>query len=53
MYLRRTVRRTKDGEVVYLQLAHNEWDPVAKQSRVRVLYSFGARISSIVTRSAG
>ncbi len=41
MYLRRTVRRTKDGEVVYLQLAHNEWDQVAKQSKVRVLYSFG------------
>jgi hypothetical protein len=41
MYLRRTVRRTKDGEVGYLQLAHNEWDPVAKQSKVRVLYSFG------------
>jgi len=41
MYLRRTVRRTKGGEVVYLQLAHNEWDPVAKLSRVRVLYSFG------------
>jgi hypothetical protein len=42
MYLRRTQRRTKDGSSVgYLQLAHNEWDPVAKQSRVRVLYSFG------------
>ena len=41
MYLRTTVRRTKDGEVVYLQLAHNEWDPVAKQSKVRVLDSFG------------
>src|SRR6516164_1406390 len=41
MYLRRTVRRSKDGEVGYLQLAHNEWDPVAKQSKVRVLYSFG------------
>jgi hypothetical protein len=41
MYLRRTERRTKDGRVVYLQLAHNEWDPVAKQSKVRVLYSFG------------
>ena len=36
------MRRTKDGsEVGYLQLAHNEWDPVAKQSEVRVLYSFG------------
>jgi len=41
MYLRRTVRRSKDGEVGYLQLAHNEWDPVAKQSKVRVFYSFG------------
>jgi hypothetical protein len=41
MYLRRTVRRTKDGEVGYLQLAHNEWDPAVKQSKVRVLYSFG------------
>lgn len=25
----------------YLQLAHNEWDPAAKTSRTRVLYSFG------------
>jgi len=41
MYLRRTVRRSKDGEVAYLQLAHNEWDPAAKQSKVRVLYTFG------------
>ena len=41
MYLRRTERRTKDGTVGYLQLAHNEWDPVSKQSKVRVLYSFG------------
>lgn len=41
MYLRRTERRTKNGSVGYLQLAHNEWDPVAKQSKVRVLYSFG------------
>jgi hypothetical protein len=39
--LRRTERRTKDGSVAYLQLAHNEWDSVAKQSKVRVLYSFG------------
>ncbi len=42
MYLRRTERRTKDGRAVgYLQLAHNVWDPVSKQSRVRSLYSFG------------
>ena len=41
MYLRRTVRRTRDGEVGYLQLAHNEWDPVVKQSKVKVIYNFG------------
>ena len=41
MYLRRTERRAKDGSVGYLQLAHNEWDPVAKHSKVRVLYNFG------------
>ena len=41
MYLRRTERRTKDGSGGYLQLAHNEWDPVAKHSKVRVLYNFG------------
>ena len=41
MYLRRTERRTKDGAVGYLQLAHNEWDPASKQSKVRVLYNFG------------
>jgi hypothetical protein len=42
MYLRRTQRRTKDGgSVGYLQLAHNVWDPASKQSRVRVLHSFG------------
>jgi hypothetical protein len=27
--------------VTYLQLAHNEWDPVAKTSRTKVLYSLG------------
>ena len=41
MYLRRTVRRKKHGEVGYLRLEHNEWDPVAKQSKVRVIYNFG------------
>jgi len=41
MYLRRTERRTKDRSVAYRQLAQNEWDPVTKQSKVRVLYSFG------------
>jgi len=42
MYLRRTVRKRKDGsEVGYLQLAHNEWDALAGHSVVRVLHSFG------------
>jgi hypothetical protein len=42
MYLGRTERRTKNGgSVGYLALAHNVWDPVSKQSRVRSLYSFG------------
>ena len=42
MYLRTTTRRAADGTLVrYLQLAHNEWDPAAHRSRVRVLYHFG------------
>ena len=42
MYLRSTPRRNKDGsEVRYLQLAHNVWDPVAKRSKVQVIYNFG------------
>src|SRR5665811_1609656 len=42
MYLRTTTRRAADGTTVrYLQLAHNEWDPAARRSKVRVLYHFG------------
>ncbi len=42
MYLRRTQRRTKNGGAVgYLQLAHNVWDRASRQSRVRVIHSFG------------
>src|SRR6266576_1407742 len=42
MYVRSTPRRNKDGsEVRYLQLAHNVWDPVAKRSKVQVIYNFG------------
>jgi hypothetical protein len=37
-----STRKTRDGQTIrYLQLAHNEWDPVAKVSKTRVLYSFG------------
>lgn len=42
MFVRSTTRRNRDGaKVTYLQLAHNEWDPVAKTSRTKVLYSLG------------
>lgn len=42
MYLRRVCRKNKDGsEVAYLQLAHNEWDPVTKYAKAKVIYSFG------------
>jgi len=37
-----STRRNRDGsKVSYLQLAHNDWDPVAKTARTKVLYSFG------------
>lgn len=42
MFVRTSSRRNKDGTLVrYLQLAHNEWDPAAKTSRMKVLYNFG------------
>jgi hypothetical protein len=42
VYVKRSTRKTAGGETVgYLQLAHNEWDPTAKVSRTKVLYSFG------------
>src|SRR3972149_11290166 len=42
MYLRTIRRRNKDGsEVGYVQLAHNVWDPLKRQSRAQVIHSFG------------
>jgi len=42
MYLRRISRKNKDGSVAaYIQLAHNYWDPEAKQARAKVLWNFG------------
>ncbi len=42
MYLRTIGRRNKDGwEVRYVQLAHNEWDPVRKCAVARVVHNFG------------
>jgi len=40
--VKRSTRKMADGRSVgYLQLAHNEWDPAAKASRTKVVYSFG------------
>jgi hypothetical protein len=42
MFVRTATRRNKDGSAVrYVQLVQNEWDPVAKASRMRVVHSFG------------
>src|SRR2546429_6450026 len=42
MFVRTATRRNKDGSAVgYVQLVDNEWDPVAKSSRMRVVHSFG------------
>ncbi len=42
MFLREVKRTNRDGsQVSYLQLVHNEWDPGARSSRTKILYSFG------------
>ncbi len=42
MFVRTSSRRNKDGtKVSYLQLAHNQWDPATRTSKMRVLYNFG------------
>jgi len=41
MYVKTSVRKTRDGEVRYLQLAHNEWDPATRRSVPKIVYSFG------------
>jgi Transposase DDE domain len=41
MYVKTTARKTKNGVVRYLHLAHNEWDPVARRSVPKILYGFG------------
>jgi hypothetical protein len=41
MYVKTTARKTKNGPVRYLHLAHNEWDPVAGRSVPKILYGFG------------
>ena len=41
MYVKTSVRKTRTGEVRYLQLAHNEWDPAKGRSVPKVIYGFG------------
>ena len=42
MFLREVTRQNKNGtQASYLQLVHNQWDPAARASRTRILYSFG------------
>jgi len=41
VYIRTVKRRTRTSEVSYVQLAHNEWDPVKARSVPKVLHSFG------------
>jgi len=41
MYVKTSVRKTKNGEVRYLQLAHNEWEAEKSRSVPRVIYGFG------------
>src|SRR5271170_3903881 len=42
MFVRTATRRNKDGSAVrYVQLVHNEWDPVTRSSRMRMVHSFG------------
>ncbi|TVZ04732.1 transposase [Trebonia kvetii] len=41
MYVKTSVRKTRTGEVRYLQLAHNEWDAARGRSVPKVIYGFG------------
>jgi len=41
MYVKTSVRKTKSGEVRYLQLAHNDWDAARGRSVPKIVYSFG------------
>ena len=42
MYLRQSTQKRADGSKLrHLQIAENEWDPVKKRSRVRILYNCG------------
>ena len=42
MYLRQSTQKRADGSALrHLQIAENEWDPVKKRSRVRILYNCG------------
>ena len=40
--LRRDQQRKDGSEVCYLQFAHNQWDPVGRQTKADVIHSFGS-----------
>ena len=52
MYLRETRQKRADGSyLTHLQLAESVWDPVKRQSKIRVIYSCGrADNSEVVAR---
>ncbi len=41
MYVKASTRKTTNGAVRYLQLAHNEWDAAAERPVPKGVYSFG------------
>lgn len=41
MYVRTVTRKAKKGDVTYLQIAHNQWDPVRKRSVPTIVASIG------------
>ncbi|MFD0360961.1 hypothetical protein ACFQZZ_05800 [Nocardia sp. GCM10030253] len=43
--MRTTKRQNKTGTVTYLQLAHNEWDPVKARGVPKVLFTLGTALA--------
>ena len=41
MYVRTTTRKSGKGQISYVQLAHNVWDPAKKASKTKVICSLG------------
>ena len=53
-FLLEVKRENRNGtQVSYLQLVHNDWDPAARTSRTKILYSFGGRIGCAARLTSG